>query len=103
SLDLARRAHAQAQLRAIGTALEQYYFGEARYPETLQALRDPLPSGLPPLAQGTLEDPWGRPIRYEVTGGGYRLRSLGDDPADPSDDLVCRPGGAHPAHCGDRP
>jgi hypothetical protein len=57
---------------------DRYRARNGRYPESLGAL-DP----------GVLEyrDAWQRPIQYELSAGKPRLRSLGPNPNDASDDL----------------
>jgi general secretion pathway protein G len=79
---------AQAQIDALGKALDQYRIDVGRYPSTAQGLAalvgrpdaEARWSG-PYLAKAVPVDPWGRPYIYRSPGehGDYDLSSLGGD------------------------
>lgn len=83
----ARAKAAQLQLDTISVAVEMYYSDVGHYPtadEGLSALATPrdAPAGWSgPYVRGkaALADPWGRPVRYALTGGGYQISTLGAD------------------------
>ena len=90
--DQARVTAAEADIRAIGAALEMYRLDNHHYPSTdqgLEALITP-PSGFPePKAynpDGYLKkleaDPWGSEYVYERSGSGFDLLSYGADGAE---------------------
>jgi general secretion pathway protein G len=74
--DRAKQRSAQLQLDTVSTALDSYYLDTGRYPSTdigLIALLSPPADSVgwagPYLkSQRSLVDPWGAPLRYELTG-----------------------------------
>jgi general secretion pathway protein G len=85
----ARTVIARSQLKALSTAMEQYYFDVARYPSQKTGLRALLeappqtPGWQGPYIEndGELRDPWGRPYIYRMPGEthDYDIISLGSD------------------------
>lgn len=79
---------AQAQVDALGKALDQYRLDVGRYPSADQGLdalvkkpvNEPRWAG-PYLTKGVPLDPWGRPYIYRLPGqhSEYDLYSLGKD------------------------
>ena len=74
----------QAQLRVLRIAIENHFFGNDRYPDSLEELIrlgeiDP---------ESSLRDPWGQAIWYRKTGSGYELFSCGPDRTPHTDDDV---------------
>jgi len=81
-------AVAQAQLRALGQALDQYRLDNRSYPSTEQGLQALVSSPVneskwsgPYLRKDVPLDPWGRPYVYRNAGGpgDYELLSYGRD------------------------
>lgn len=79
---------AQAQLNALGKALDHYRLDTGRYPSTDQGLNALVsqPESEPKWAGPYLEkavplDPWGKPYQYRSPGehGEYDLYSFGKD------------------------
>ncbi|MDQ7007723.1 MAG: DUF4388 domain-containing protein [Acidobacteriota bacterium] len=74
-LEHLRRAVAAARLARIEQAIRAYYLAEGAWPRDLASVE-----ALGLLSEPVLFDPWGRPIRYELEGWGYRL-SIGEGDA----------------------
>lgn len=95
SLDKARKASAQVQMEAFGTALEAFYIDMGRYPtaeEGLSSLRK-RPEGAggwagPYIFKDVPKDPWGHDYVYLCPGEGenpFCIKSLGADGQDGGD------------------
>ena len=87
-------ATAWYQVTRLRDALESFRGFVGRYPTTDEGLAILVDGGdhIPPFVDAAMvEDPWGRPFRYEATVEGYRLASDGPDGRpDTDDDLVAR-------------
>lgn len=79
---------AQAQIKGLETALDQYRLDVGRYPSTEQGLAalDAQPAGQsrwqgPYLKKAVPPDPWGNPYQYRFPGehGDFDLYSFGQD------------------------
>lgn len=69
-------------LRAYSAVLEQYRIDRGRFPADLAALEKNDPGGDPYFRDAaTIEDAWGRPFHYQVSGDGSRavVAGLGRD------------------------
>lgn len=83
--DKAKVKEANIQMGQISNSLSQYSLDCNKYPAALEALKkadDCKNWGPNPYYQGKLQDPWGNPYQYEVTGSEFVLKSLGRDGKD---------------------
>ena len=89
--DQARAARAQADLAAIGSAVQLYRLDNFRYPTTEQGLaalvtrpaQDPVPANWSPYMDRLPIDPWGQPYHYLAPGvhGDFDIFTYGADAA----------------------
>ena len=77
-LERSKKNTALTQVRgALSTAVQTYYLNEGKYPDSLQALAQPTPSGGKALLEpDALNDPWGHPYQYDPNGS----RNSGNKP-----------------------
>ncbi|HSR66840.1 MAG TPA: type II secretion system protein GspG [Acidobacteriota bacterium] len=88
-LNAQRAETGRRHLNLIAQGLQRYRQEHSRHPQAVdfRALIDLLTPKY--MAQVIRFDPWSRPYRYQVKGGGFDLRSAGPDGIfDSGDDLV---------------
>ena len=96
--DQARITAAQADLRALGSALDMYRLDNFQYPSTDQGLNALVnrPSGFPEpknwnpdgYIKALPTDPWGSPYMYERSGSELSVFSLGADGTEGGEDVA---------------
>jgi general secretion pathway protein G len=83
--DKAKVKEANIQMGQISNALANYNLDCNKYPAALDGLKkadDCKNWGPNAYYQGKLEDPWGNPYSYEISGAEFVLKSLGKDKKD---------------------
>ncbi len=77
-LERSKKNTALSQVRGtLSTAVQTYYLNEGRYPDSLQALTQPTPSGGKALLEpDAINDPWQHPYQYDPSGS----RNSGNKP-----------------------
>ncbi len=80
--DKAKVKEANIQMGQISNSLANYNLDCNKYPAALDGLKkadDCKNWGPNAYYQGKLEDPWGKPFHYEISGAEFVLKSLGKD------------------------
>ena len=79
----------RVHLYNFGQAIEQFRVDNETLPSGLEDLAHPARQGPFAYLDQVPRDPWGREYLYKVLGETrYEIRSLGEDPDDPADDIV---------------
>jgi hypothetical protein len=86
--DVVRDGMLRSRLARLERAIEAWRATHGRPPASLDEL---VAAAL--VEPGYLLDPWARPIRYEASGGGYRLTAGDESGASRPGLTVDRPGG----------
>lgn len=80
---------AEAQMHHFAIAIQRYRERHGHVPERLDALTEPAPDSAYPCLKDVPLDPWGRPYAYaRIDATTFRLRSLGEDGEQGSDDDI---------------
>src|SRR5262245_1855097 len=86
------RGIAETQMANFEHALRSFREEHKRLPTSLQELTVPTADG-EPWMKSISNDPWDRPYDYQVAGGGFTLRSWGQDGRPDTDDDLRWPRG----------
>ena len=79
----------RASIATICQAAMTYEIQVGRYPESLDDLTSPINERKPLLKKGSLNDSWGVPFAYKMTGKDeYEVRSAGPDAKMGTDDDI---------------
>ncbi len=81
ALSAAKSARAMSDISSIKAAVATYQIVKGRLPESLQALKEPIPPHYEDgILEGSIKDPWGREYEYEKTSSRkFLVRTLGSD------------------------
>jgi general secretion pathway protein G len=80
---------AKTQMHNFGSAIDMYKMEKKKLPSSLEELTQKGERNDEPYLDKIPKDPWDREYQYRILGNNkYEIRSMGENEADDSDDLV---------------
>lgn len=81
-------AAARSSIATIKTACDAYEIKTGKYPDSMDALLQPVGGGAPLLDSNAKADPWGNPYQIRKSGYSVEIRSAGPDGAFNTEDDI---------------